>query len=454
MQAHWKELLPVDRYTTRLATVIQSFDLKIINFLYQPLIGPSACQLYTTLLFEAQGSEKAYTHHHLMVRTNSSLQTLFKERKLLEAIGLLKVYKKKEENSNLFIYDIIAPLSPEHFFTDGLLNIFLFNRVGKQEYVKLRSIFLVEDIPSDFQNVTVDFNEVFTSINPSELANHEPIVENQPQKAIEQTRGEPRLALDFDFDHLFRNLSDVIISKEAFTPDVKESIMKLAFVYQMGPEEMGNIIQRAFLHTGEIDIEQLRKEVRNYYKLENGDLLPTLSLRTQPLDLKEFTDQKPKDDFETLIQWFESISPYELLETVGGGQPAEPDLRIVEEVLFDQKLTPGVVNVLLDYVMKTNDYRLVKGYVTKIAAQWGRKKVKTVREAMELAKSEHKNYQNWAENKAKPQKQRSNTRRAKLPKWMEEDNQVVKEEPKSKVTASEEALAERKQRLEEYLNNL
>nr|WP_239541417.1 DnaD domain protein [Pullulanibacillus pueri] len=214
---------------------------------------------------------------------------------------------------------------------------------------------------------------------------------------------------------------------------------------------MGQIIQRAFLHTGEIDIEQLRKEVRNYYQIENGEQLPALSFRTQPEPLKEFSSTPPKDDYEHLIQWFESISPYELLETVGGGQPAAPDLKIVEEVLFDQKLNPGVVNVLLDYVMRTNDYRLIKGYVTKIAAQWGRKKVKTVREAMELAKSEHKQYQKWTEEKTKRPTQRSNTRRAKLPKWMEEGKQAKSE---GQSAPDDKTLAERKQRLEEYLNNL
>ncbi|GGH86790.1 replication initiation and membrane attachment protein [Pullulanibacillus pueri] len=452
MQAHWKELLPVDRYTVRLGAVIQSFDLKIINFLYQPLIGPSACQLYMSLQLEAQGPTTDFTHHHLMVRTNCSLQSLFKDRKLLEAVGLLKVYKSKEGTVTHFIYDLVAPLSPAQFFTDGLLNIFLYNRVGQQEYARLKDWFKLKELPDHYDEVTVSFSDVFTSVNPSELVqHHDPASMEIAVKEFEDKHGEPRLTIDFDFDQLYRKLSDVIISREAFTAEIKEAITKLAFVYKMGPEQMGQIIQRAFLHTGEIDIEQLRKEVRNYYQIENGEQLPALSFRTQPEPLKEFSSTPPKDDYEHLIQWFESISPYELLETVGGGQPAAPDLKIVEEVLFDQKLNPGVVNVLLDYVMRTNDYRLIKGYVTKIAAQWGRKKVKTVREAMELAKSEHKQYQKWTEEKTKRPTQRSNTRRAKLPKWMEEGKQAKSE---GQSAPDDKTLAERKQRLEEYLNNL
>ncbi|GGE51916.1 replication initiation and membrane attachment protein [Pullulanibacillus camelliae] len=451
MQAHWKELLPVDQYRVRLRSVVQSLDLKILNYLYQPLIGASACQLFMTLFFEAEGFKTAtFTHHHLMVKTNGSLQALFEDRKLLEAMGLLNIYKHEEKDDEPLIYELVPPLSPEQFFTDGLLNIFLYNRIGQQEYSQLKALFIREEMPLHYKNVTADFNDVFTSVSPSELvAHHERVEDEVILKAPQQERAEPHLSVDFDFDQLYRRLSNVIISKEAFTDEIKEAIQKLSFVYQMGPETMSNIIQRAFLHTGEIDIEQLRKEVRDYYKIEHGDHLPSLSRRSQPETLQEFHGKQPQDDFEKLIQWFETMSPFELLEAVGGGQPADPDLRIVEDILFDQKLTPGVVNVLLDYVMRTNDYKLVRGYVIKIAAHWARKKVKTVREAMSLAKSEHKQYQNWSENKTQP-KSRKNTRRAKLPKWMEEE----KAEDKTDTGQDPKEAAQREKWLEDYLNNL
>jgi len=450
VQDHWKELLPVDQYQVRLYAIVQPFDLKILNYLYQPLIGASACQLFMTLLFEAEEFKEAtFTHHHLMVKTSDSLQSLFEDRKLLEAMGLLNIYKYQAGDDEPLIYELVPPLAPEQFFIDGLLNIFLYNRIGQQEYGRLKALFIREELPLNYKNVTANFTDVFTSVNPSELVSHQKqVVGEIGVKEQEHRRAEPQLASDFDFDHLYRRLSDVIISQDAFTDERKEAIQKLSFVYQIGPEAMSNIIQRAFLHTGEIDIEQLRKEVRKYYQMEHGAQLPSLIRRWQPQALKEFHDKQPQDDFEKLIQWFETVSPFELLEAVGGGQPADPDLRIVEDILFDQKLMPGVVNVLLDYVMRTNDYKLTRGYVIKIAAHWARKQIQTVREAMMLAKSEHKQYQDWTENKT-PSKSRKNTRRAKLPKWMEKD-----EEKKTDTSQTSKEAEQRGKWLEEYLNNL
>lgn len=452
MQAHWKELLPVDPYSVSSASFIQHADLKVVNYLYQPLIGPFACQLYATLLHEAEDRETlgqdTFTHHHLMIRTNSSLDVLLEERKKLEAIGLLKVYKKMEGERPAFIYLLEAPLSPARFFSDGLMNIYLYNRVGKREYSRLKSIFALPfTMDEGLEEITAGFSDVFTSLHPSELTQgFDNDSEKDERRTFDKNEGEPQLVYAFDFEQLYQQLSDVIISRDAFTDEVKGVIEKLAFVYRLGPNELSHIIQAAFLHTGVIDIELLRKEVRNFYQLEHGDQLPSLAHRTQSPRDREMDTKEPHDDYERQIQLFERISPYDLLENVaGGGKPAPADLKIVEETLFDQKLTPGVMNVLLHYVMTTNDYRLTKGYIQKIAAHWARKNIKTVRAAMELARSEHKQYQEWHTTKKRPAN-RSNQRKERLPKWMTGEWEVTQ--------SSNEDVEKRAKELEDFLTNL
>ena len=61
-------------------------------------------------------------------------------------------------------------------------------------------------------------------------------------------------------------------------------------------------------------------------------------------------------------------------------------------MLLDLKLTPGVVNVLIDYVLKVNNQKLNKNYVESIASQWKRLGIETVEEAMNACKKEHKKY--------------------------------------------------------------
>ena len=80
-----------------------------------------------------------------------------------------------------------------------------------------------------------------------------------------------------------------------------------------------------------------------------------------------------------------------------GGEVVEADLAIIENVMMNQNLNPGVVNVLIEYVMMKAEKKFTKNYVEKIAGHWSRMKVVTVKEAMELARNEHRKYQSWVE---------------------------------------------------------
>lgn len=103
---------------------------------------------------------------------------------------------------------------------------------------------------------------------------------------------------------------------------------------------------------------------------------------------------------EMLILQLESITPLQFLEEMAGGaKPTTTDLKIVENVILHQKLPIGVVNVLIYYVLLRNDMKLSKSFVEKIAGHWSRKKITSVREAMALAKEEHRQYQEWADRK-------------------------------------------------------
>lgn len=59
-----------------------------------------------------------------MVTMQMQLPEVYEERVKLEAIGLLKVYIKKEKDIRMFIYELQPPLSPKQFFDDIVLSIF------------------------------------------------------------------------------------------------------------------------------------------------------------------------------------------------------------------------------------------------------------------------------------------------------------------------------------------
>src|SRR5690606_25889108 len=108
----------------------------------------------------------------------------------------------------------------------------------------------------------------------------------------------------------------------------------------------------------------------------------------------------PKTQEEKNIQYLETVSPRQLLvDIAGGAEPSASDLKLIEDIMFNQNLTPGVTNVLIQYCMLKSDMKLIRSFAEKIASHWARKKVKTVQEAMSLAKEENRKYLEWQQSK-------------------------------------------------------
>ena len=138
-------ILPADIYTVVNKTILNENDRKIITMLYQPIIGYTATSLYFTLIDDLDKLELIsddLTHHHLMATMQLKLESIVKAREKLEAVGLLKTYFKKE-NVNHYVYLLYSPIPANEFFNHPILNIVLYNNLGKEEYEKLLSYYKV-----------------------------------------------------------------------------------------------------------------------------------------------------------------------------------------------------------------------------------------------------------------------------------------------------------------------
>ncbi|HET7578860.1 MAG TPA: DnaD domain protein [Bacillales bacterium] len=444
MNMHWKSVLPADHYVVRLDGRLHDDDRKVLARLYQPLMGAGAYSLYLTLWSEAGGDRlwgETSTHHTLMTAMQLNLEQIFEQRKRLEGLSLLKTYVREDSEARTFVYQLEPPLDPEQFFRNDVLSVYLYNRIGHQKFQVLKKEWTFPSVDlSAYREVTASFDEVFTSVQHSELIpKAETAAALQPDAGYEwngrqSPDGVHVSGESFDFDAFLTHLSGLIVPKEAITDKVKAAIEKLAFVYNIEPLEMCKRVERAYVdRAGELEIDVLRKEVEDWYAFENDNRLPSLSFRLQPLKYQTMANREPRTEEEKIIRAFETYSPVELLEQIGGGaKPALSDLKVVEGIMFEQKLPPGVVNVLIDYVTTTNDMKLNRNYVEKIASHWARKKVKTVAEAMELARSEHQKYQNWVQPKkgmAKSSKTRKPRRQEPLPKWMTDKQEQKEADP-------------------------
>ena len=413
-------ILPADTYTVVNRTVINSNDRKLITMLYQPIIGYTAVSLYFTFIDDLDKLEimsDDLTHHHLMATMQLKLESIVKAREKLEAVGLLKTYLKKD-NINHYVYLLFSPISANEFFNHPILNIVLYNNLGKNEYDKLINYYKIPRLNlKDYSDITSSFNEVFTPIPGRNLDVNEDIVKNNTNNIL--------LDKSIDFNLLISSIPKEMVNERCFTKEIKSLINSLIYTYNIEDATMISLVRDSLNEKGLVDKALLRKSCRNYYHFEEGGRLPTLIYNRQPDYLK-----KPEGDnskWAKMVYAFENVSPYDYLKAkYKGGEPTSRDLKLVENLLIDQKLSPGVVNVLLAYVLKINNQKLNKNYIETIVGQWKRLNIETVEDAMKITEKEHKKLKKII-NKEKAPINKNNTKKESLPAWF--DKELDKKNP-------------------------
>ncbi|MDF2608271.1 MAG: replication initiation and rane attachment family protein [Bacillales bacterium] len=452
MLNQWKELLAIDRYSVTSSSILHDFDWKIITMLYQPIVGYRAYSLYMTLWGEHvfnKSINAEHTHHNLIVGLQCTIAELIDERKKLEAIGLLKTYFKLCDDTKHFSYELIPPLTPQEFFNDGVLNVILFERLGRTIYLERKEMFRENSSEiSDATDITVPFNHVYKPANSSFSQLFE--IDINSNDLIKRSKPET-LTIEnnfFDFDLFIQGLSDYLIPKSQITFEVKETIIKLAYLYSIGPLDMQKVLLSSIDDNSSINIELLRKNARSYYQLQTGSIVPSINSNEYKTDAN--IESKSKD--EKLIYELERMSPLEFLTSVSNGsKPPQSEIQIVERLLENQKLSNGVINVLLYYVLLKTDMKLTKSYVEKIAAHWIRKGIKNAKDAMELAKSEHRQYQEWATKKSTTPYRKKPIRTEMIPDWMKSDETTTSNPVAEKILQKD--FQDEKKKLEQKLNN-
>lgn len=429
------KLEPADKYFIYNKGIITSEKIRILTNLYQPIIGYTAISLYLTFYNDLNNKSQEsleYTHHHLMTNMQLKLDSIIDARRKLEGIGLLKTYLKRGEIDN-YVYILYSPLSSYEFFNHPILNIVLYNNIGAVEYEKLQTFYKVPRISlKDYEDITEEFQDVFTSsVNTNLLFDNSDI---QKDSWLEI-----QMKSNLDIDLLISSIPKRLVSDKCFNEETKKLILNLAYIYKIDNMNMQGLVRNSLNERGMIDKNELRKSARNFYQFENNGRLPTLIYNKQPDYLK--TPLGIDSKLAKIIYMFENTSPYDFLrKSYGNTEPTNRDKKLIENLMLEQKLNPGVVNVLIDYVLKVNNKKLNKDYIETIVGQWKRLKVETVVDAMDVCKKEHKKFKKIVmKNEAKTINNKDFKDLDNLPLWFDK-----------KVEKNEESLEELNEVLKDF----
>ena len=373
------ELMMSDLYMVNANYPLDSIHMRAIQLLYQPLIGSTACSLYLTLYAELDqlSLTKATSLFSRLTKISGLLLTQINEAsKKLEAIGLLERYKKDVDNNRIYHFVIKTPLSPSKIFNHVILGPLLLQRLGKEDLYRTKLCFKSSTFDfSDYENITAKFTDVF-DINMLEGSKEVLVEKNYFGNDYGKIDG------DYDIELFYQGLKDYQIKRSIITSDDETLIKQLGIMYRINALDMQGLVKDS-IKNDKISKQLLIKNCRDYYDIAMPE-------KFEEIYHKQAAIHKSSSNNDLLnahIQYLESVNPYQLLkDKQGGREPLKHDLQIVESIMTSLYLQPGVVNVLIELTLSQCDNVLSRAFMQTRAAQWKRKKIETVKEAMDEAK--------------------------------------------------------------------
>ncbi|CAM4162755.1 replication initiation and membrane attachment family protein [Lacicoccus alkaliphilus] len=376
-----------------------------LNELYLPLIGPKASMVYIYMFESTEHHEPLAIRFHkeFMDALSISLSDLMEMIRKLEGIGLLKSHVSNNAHEDLFVYELLLPLSPAVFFKDPMLSMYLYGKVGNAQYKIRKERLVYPALPENITEVTAKFTEVF---NP----NNDPAFtlpkENFKQEAV--SAGVNVDLDDFDFEVLFTHLKGTIIDRKYFTKEVRMLIVKLSVLFNLNAYDMKNILLKVTSNYHGIDTAKLKYEARKYFQMESKQVSPVLEAPGG-----ENTGEGRSDSDAGYIRMLNETNPIDRLRDLRHGMPTDIDLKLVTDIIVNTTLSHGVVNILLEYVYLKMEGELPYNYTMTIAKDWMEKGYQHPDEAIAAIKE-----RDAQQEKRKRRFIPSERQGEKAPKWM------------------------------------
>ena len=373
-------LRPQDDFQVKRDFQLTNQNLAILNRLFTPLVGSNAIGLLHYLnQFVESTPNQVNTHYIIMSELKINLKEFRQQMDLLEGIGLIKSFVKHDDNTSSFVYELVQPPTARQFFSDPMLSIFLYSEVSKQRYHQLKSYFETSDSTdlTEFQEITRKYTDVF-KLPKGNLVED---VSHMPQES--SYKGLDLSAVNFDFESLYDLLQTHFISDEIIDKDAKHLITQLATLYGLTPEAMKRIILKSITSAQQLSFEDIRKHARTYYLMEHEQHLPSLQQKEQTTAPKPAAVQNDND--KNWLQQLENTSPIEMLASWSSSEPTTQQKVMVEELVEREKMSFGVINILLQFVMLKEDMKLPKAYILEIASNWKKLGITTAEQAYQHA---------------------------------------------------------------------
>lgn len=370
-----KVLSMSDIYQVRSSYHLEMEDQRVLLQLYQPLIGHESTILYLTLFSELNQltlTKKPALISRLCKITGFSVSSLTQAITKLEAVGLISTYVKHQDNRYLF--DLKMPLSANQFMKHKILNTLLSQRLH-DEYDKTVIAFQTYNVDlNQYEDISSSFTDVFDI----QLQSNQVLQEKEYRKKVHNI-----IEDSYDMTLFYQSMESLQLSRKMLTQDNIKLIQQLGILYKINALDMLDMVKQN-MNNDHLDEQSLISNCRHYYDLKMPQKFEEIFHKQSVL----LQQNQGKSDLDKHIYYLENISPYDLLkDKLGGREPLKRDLQVIESVLTDLQLEPGVMNALIELTLYKCNQSLPRNFIEAIASQWKRKNISTVKDAIAEGKA-------------------------------------------------------------------
>lgn len=392
---------------------------EVLNQLYLPVLQSGTLMAYL-YLHESTTHFEALTrrfHKEIMDALSVPLSEYMNMLEKLEGIGLVRTYVSNREHDDLFIYELLSPMSAEAFFKDPMMSMYLYGKIGSEQYKVKRERLSYPALPEDISDVTRKFTEVFRHTDSDDFE----VPQNDFRRDV-KSQGANVDMDDFDFEVLYTHLKGTKIDKKFFSRDIRMLIVKLSVLFNLNAYDMKKILLNSTNQYKGIDKEKLKFEARSYYQKEYNQPMPVL----QSIHDNQRESGKAEKENSTELDYIptlNSINPIDRLNDLKSFSPSDTDMKLVTDIIANTTLENGVINVLLEYVYQMQEGDLPVQYTMKIARDWQKAGYQSAEEAYQSIID----YRNEQEKRKETRNQRRAGKRdktregEKTPYWMDKD---------------------------------
>lgn len=412
---------------------LSGLDYRMLNSMYQPMIGAFAIGIYTTLCQQLPSEKIGFSPLEQQRKLFFSLELepgergrkyFIEQTSKLEAVGLLQTTRRFISVTDDYIYEyqISQPLMPIEFFKNQHLTLLLRDKVGKYMVLFLRDEFVFEE-PAELsdsaaENLSVPFYDIFR-LNTQ-------VIDYELEQALYQTAASRQTDNKLDVTTKGFLYSDIIlrfprqsrnreyVENLKFHQDQLAGINIVAKKYNLTLQETCRLLDEdaAFDEDGLLNMDVLQYKANLFYRQvkKREDIVERHIHRSPDNEKNDLAEEKPVEmqfylEVPTIfvgqcdVHQYNMLlrnEPYTLVLKRFFSQGKVPDgvMDIFEKIDLNYKLSEEVINVLIHFI-HVDRRSWAKSSIEAVASDLLGKQVRTYEQAVDYirAKAKYKEQQ-------------------------------------------------------------